>query len=239
MPAPKTMDDLAPPVSGPGGAGRLLLVGRSGSGKTVMLKSLIGTYGSGGSRDHRGAVVVVDVNDALTDLPMPRTERLTDIRPDRRRQPGVVWVPPPEGATYDEWNDLFRTIYMARGPVMLVLDETYAASSTFQRRGFLEALLTRGRARQKGLILGVQRPSQIPLHMIAQTDHVIAFDLPLAEDRRRIAQTIGQKSADGRDIEDRSALPRYRAWAWTPTTPEGAYEIHVDLGDMDGEDDES
>lgn len=199
-----------------------------------MLETLVSTYGRTARPDHRAAVVVVDVNEALTSLDMPRTSRLSDIRPDLKRRPGMVWTPPPEGATFEEWNELFRTVYLAPGPVVLVLDETYAANVTFQRRGFLEALLTRGRARQKGMILGVQRPSQIPLHMLAQADHFVAFDLPLEEDRRRMARTMGEKSSDGRSLDDRAALPRYSAWVLTPalSAPE---EVKIGLDSQDDE----
>lgn len=92
----------------------------------------------------------------------------------------------------------------------VALDELPAGVSESRPLTWLDVLLKRGRELGITTLVATQRPRRVPLDVIAQAEHVFAFDLNQAADVRFMAETIGAYD---------HPRTRHGFWYWTPDMP--------------------
>lgn len=92
--------------------------------------------------------------------------------------------------------------------VYVYIDELYGVFSNANKIDpAWRALWTRGREFEIGVWGGVQRPANIPLVILTESDHFFIFRLTLKEDRERLAEIVGVKVP---------LLPRYAFYYANP-----------------------
>ncbi|PKN80098.1 MAG: hypothetical protein CVU47_09605 [Chloroflexi bacterium HGW-Chloroflexi-9] len=85
------------------------------------------------------------------------------------------------------------------GNVLLVLDDAMGVL-TVDPPYYLNRVITMGRARGVGFMAIVQRTHRIPRVLMTEAEHVVAFELPGAEDVDRLAREAGPALAAARDL---------------------------------------
>jgi hypothetical protein len=90
---------------------------------------------------------------------------------------------------------------------------------------YLTAYMSRGRALGKAAIIVSQAPASIPLTVIRNAERFAIFDLPLDDDRERMAGVVGRYTTEVRngevvrvDLRDRKTLGKFQFWYSGPGT---------------------
>lgn len=167
---------------------RIIGVGRTGSGKTVLAKYIVRNWPS---------LVVYDEKAEIT---LTNAHITSDIRQIANADVGrFVYRPPIEAIANNKarkqlLEDFFRVIYERKNTV-LYIDEIYAVAENAQSFPYwLRAILTRGRSRNIGVIALTQRPAFIPNFFISEAEHIFTFNLSLEQDQTKMAFFIGDQA---------------------------------------------
>ena len=116
----------------------------------------------------------------------------------------------PHTSDIEEFDQVCKLVFV-RGNVTLFLDETtYAIKSAMQLPVWFGNIVRMGRSRNISVIALTQRPSQIPLSIISEAQHIVAFRLSLEGDRKKIAGIVGE------DAMQLNKLPEYHFMAYNP-----------------------
>lgn len=188
--------DLGPATINPGD--RVAIIGRSGTGKSVLLRSLMSRYST---------AVLLDPKRTADFGGWAHLEGARDFGRDwPRHHPRAIARP---GLLEDErtWADaVCRRIYTV-GRCAAGLDELPAGVSESRPLVWLDVLLKRGRELGITTYVATQRPRRIPLDVIAQAEHVFVFDLNNPSDVAFMADTLG--------AYDHPRTP-HGFWYWRP-----------------------
>ena len=111
------------------------------------------------------------------------------------------------------WLDAVAWHVYRHGETAFGLDEVAGVVDASRGSRGLDAVLMQGRELGITAIVCSQRPRRIPPAIISEADHVIAFALAKADDRKAIAEVIG----DYRSPPDRSF--RFVYWSGDLTAP--------------------
>jgi hypothetical protein len=223
---------LAPKVAGKQGADRMFVVGRSGSGKSYLEKALLELYDTGDKTpsEFRAGVVIFDPNGNF-DYPAKVVHSPGDVVPTRQF-PVIKYRPSVRTATAEGWNEALRLLFEAKERILLAIDEFTALEALFGTRkleggNYLTAYMGRGRALGKAAIIVTQAPASIPLTVIRNAERFCIFDLPLDDDRERMAGVVGRYTTevhDGQvvrvDLRDRKSLGKFQFWYYGPPVEE-------------------
>lgn len=197
---------------------RVALVGRTGSGKTYLARLLLANV---------RRLVVVDSKSSLAEwsLEIPSSR---DWRSFERGNPARWRVLHPITDDPQSWYEqLFQRLYLI-GNVTVYIDEAYAVTPVGKQPGaWLSALYTRGRERGISVWAATQRPTWIPLFMLSESDWFFIFRLQMAEDRRRMAQIVGNEVL--RPIPDKHGMYTYHVDQDTPVYRPYAVEKGPDM----------
>jgi len=174
---------------------RLAVLGKTGSGKTTWALKRVW--------EPLSSVVFYDwKNQHAADLNAPVVESLEEVRealfaekPEHRVEK-LVYVPDPFEKSTEKFDQLCELVWR-KGNTHLIADEL---KGVYQEGGGVkpitdhhDAIMTRGRARGIGMTNLSQRPKRIPLESISEAEHVIAFRLNLADDRKRLGEVFGSE----------------------------------------------
>jgi energy-coupling factor transporter ATP-binding protein EcfA2 len=101
-----------------------------------------------------------------------------------------------EGETdevYDDYDALFSWI-LRRGNTVVYIDELYLVMKTARTAPeSLKRLYTQGRTKGITVIAGSQRPREIPIVCMSESENACIFTLQIEEDRKRIAGIFGKE----------------------------------------------
>lgn len=161
---------------------RVAFVGKTGSGKTYAARSLL---------RHSSRLIVFDSKGTVNNDEWRTTDwnrvsawklkRGNDIR---------IRVPHPLDGNYEPY---FKAAYEA-GNCTIYIDEMYGVIGRSTRpEQYLTAVYTRGRELGIGVWAATQRPSWVPLFMLSEADWLFCFRLQMHEDRKRMAELMGEE----------------------------------------------
>lgn len=161
---------------------RVAIIGRSGSGKSVLLRQLMGRYPRAVLLDPKrtadfGGWAVIEGADELR-RQWPRHVARAIVRP---------------ALLEDEraWADaVLRHAYTVTR-CGVGLDEIPAGVTESKPLQWLHVILTRGRELGITTLVATQRPRRIPLPVLTEAEHVIAFDLIDTDDQDFMRRMIG------------------------------------------------
>jgi GTPase SAR1 family protein len=170
---------------------RLLVLGENGTGKSVLLRELLGSgYARSYSFDFKGDFEPIQAHTIV---------RKPDDRGWRDRH--VVYRPRPEFRTPAHVEEVLWWLYNRaqrtydekrhhqREPFILLVDETYL----FGRSHALASIAVAGRALGIGLWCGSQRPRNIPVPVRSEAHRIYLFPLGYTEDEvEALKYTKGQ-----------------------------------------------
>lgn len=121
-------------------------------------------------------------------------EKLSDVM--KVEEPYVIYCPTFEELNADAFNDFFMWVYFNKnksGTVTWVDEVMEVSPSAHQIPTYYKALMTKGRSRRTPVWSLTQRPSDINNIIFSQSTHLYSFDLPLINDRKKVAECTGAK----------------------------------------------
>lgn len=161
---------------------RVLVVGRTGSGKSTLARALF--YGQ------RQLVVVDPKHEEV--LPRSITvwspREFAQVYPQRTTR--VLFRPDPEAVRSDDVDEMLRRV-LRYGRTCVLLHETVDYASPTRILPSLRRAVKTGRSLNVPVISCSQRPIGLHNDIVAESDHVFAFDLGLDGDREKIAGVGG------------------------------------------------
>jgi len=172
---------------------RVLTLGRTGSGKSTLLRQLAHwRYAQG------DLVIVIDPKGEFRVTPddviitEPEGFLRVDLRPKHGKIKPLVYRPEPEFDEPQFYEAVFKWVYQLKNCVVLI-DEVYSVyGGTISNSRNLRALLTRGRSMNIAVYAATQRPRNIPLEILTESEHRFVFRLDLRDDRYRAYETTAR-----------------------------------------------
>lgn len=160
---------------------RAAIVGRTGSGKSVLLRHLLSGYSRAVLLDPKGRA-------AMDGWPVVYgSGELVKRWP---AEPRVVCRP---GAGEDRraWLDRVCWHVYRHGETALGIDEVVGVVDANRRSAGFDACMTQGRELGITGLTCTQRPRGVPPTILSEADHVFVFALNREDDRKAVAETIG------------------------------------------------
>lgn len=163
---------------------RVTIVGRTGSGKSVLARTLLRAYSRAVLVDPKGRAT-------LDDWPIVYgSEAFVASWPGSPR----IIVRLGAGEDRRKWLDAIAWHVFRHGETALNLDDTMGVVSANQGAPGLEACLGQGREIGITGIVCTQRPTRVPPAIMSEADHVFVFTLNRRDDRDTVSETIGDYS---------------------------------------------
>jgi len=216
----------------------MFVVGRSGSGKSYLARALLDLYDDDKRTPaaFRARICVFDPNGTF-DYQGRIVHDPTQVVPSKQ-SPVIIYRPSLNRLAAEDWNEALKRLFQVKGRILLLIDEFTALDTLFGTRrleggNYLTGYMSRGRALGKAAIIVTQAPSSIPLTVIRNAERFAVFDLPLEDDRDRMAGVLGRYTTEERDgkvvrvdLRDRKALGKFQFFYLGPGLDE-AVRIRV------------
>lgn len=163
---------------------RILIAGQTGTGKTYLSRYLTKMF---------PRLIVFDTKDELDDwdtVPFDDEAHEGLLKGESVRARVVPAINIGDEA---EWEAVAEFALVC-GNLTIFIDEGFAifpGAQSYSPRS--RAIWTRGRSLGIGAIMCTQRPSGIPLFTESETEHQFCFYLQKADDRKRMAEYMGEE----------------------------------------------
>lgn len=157
---------------------RVAFIGRTGSGKTYLARSMLSRINRLVVLDPKGSLGGSDWNLSLWENPEDATLEAPEFR---------VRVRTPVDGNWDPY--IWRIMDLRN--VTLYVDEVYGVIEGTRLSDAMRAVITRGREQGIGVWSSTQRPASIPLVFISEADWFFVFQLRLEDDKRRMSSFLG------------------------------------------------
>lgn len=175
---------------------RGVLIGKTGGGKTTLARFLI--------EDPIKPYSVVWNPKNAPSIAKWKEEQLTSLQrvkeSDAHR---IIYTPAPDLAedADNQW-EFFYWIYERRHTRLYIDEATSIKWHGGQVPKPLVAVLNRGRERGVSTLTATQRPSQIPMNVLSESEHYYIFKVLLPQDRQRIEAVTGLSVEEQDDLKD-------------------------------------
>lgn len=168
---------------------RLSLFGRSGSGKTYLGKWFV--------QRSPGRWVILDTKhdpgyDGREWIKRSGLTSIGELMDLWRDYKTVVVRPSARQTNVVTMDGYLEYLHEGLENFGLFIDETYQVTGLNEGPG-LRGLVTRGRAKGQGVIMGSQRPSRLPLFCFTESNAYACMSLSLEADRKKVAEWTGKK----------------------------------------------
>lgn len=160
---------------------RAAIVGRTGSGKSVMLRHLLTRY---------SRAVLVDPKGRASMPGWPVVYGSAEFRKRWPAEPRIV-VRPGAGEERRAWLDAVCWHVYRHGETALGIDEVVGVVDASRRSPGFDACQTQGRELGITMLTCTQRPRGVPPTILSEADHLFIFALNREDDRKAIAETCG------------------------------------------------
>lgn len=177
---------------------RIAVVGKTGSGKSYLARHLVWEpldrviFHDWKAQEHE------DLNAPVLST-LDQVHEALFAESEEERLYKFVYVPEAGEHGLDAWDELCRLVY-EKGDFHLIGDEIKGiyqqGNSVRPVSDHHEKILTRGRSRGVGITNLSQRPKKIPMECMSESEHVFAFRLNLADDRKRLGEIFGSEHED-------------------------------------------
>jgi DNA helicase HerA-like ATPase len=159
-----------------------VILGHTGSGKSVLLRALLAGYSRAILVDPKGRAT-------MADWPVVRgIAQLRDVWPVR--SPRIV-ARVDAGGERRVWADELGALAYRTREVAVGVDEVMSIETANRPLPWLEAVRTEGRELGVTFLACSQRPLRIPLTVLTEADHFFVFQLLGRADRDLVADVIG------------------------------------------------
>lgn len=198
----------------PGETDRAVIVGKTGSGKTVLAQALC---------DAQPYVVVLDTKGTIRWPGYTLVRSLAaamKLRSDRA--PKIIYRPDVHALRdMDDIERFFQWCYM-RGNCCVYVDEVLSIATASTYPFWFAGILTRGRELGTQMYCSTQRPFRCPRLVFSESENAYVFPLPLAQDRQRVEEDCGIA------VEDQDALAKYQfLYARQDDEPRGPFRLQI------------
>lgn len=162
---------------------RVFICGKTGSGKSTLTRYLLMPS------EH---LIVIDGKDSEDTLenwnlePYNREKHLKAIKNHEYCRIRLV-------NNMEDIIEVLNAIYEYGNHILYIDELTATIPPRTKAPAIFTDIWTRGRARNIGAWAGTQRPSQIPLEFISESEHLFIFKLTLENDRKRVSMITGNK----------------------------------------------
>ena len=160
---------------------RVAIVGKTGSGKSVALRSLLGGY---------SRAVLVDPKGRASMDGWPVAYGSADFLRRWPAEPRLIVRLGP-GEDRRGWLDRIAWHVYRHGETAFGVDEVVGVVSPYKPSAGFDAVQTQGRELGITAIVCTQRPKGVPPTILSEADHLLVFALNRRDDRRAIEDTIG------------------------------------------------
>lgn len=160
---------------------RAAIVGRTGSGKSVLLRHLLAGYSRAVLVDPKGRAVMDG---------WPVVYGSADFVRRFPLEPRLV-VRPGAGEDRLAWLDRVCWHVYRHGETALGVDEVIGVVSSSRRSSGFDACMTQGRELGVTGLVCTQRPRGVPPTILSEADHLFVFALNRDDDRKAVAETCG------------------------------------------------
>jgi hypothetical protein len=184
-PAPARRSAAGGPEARIGRGDRVTVFGKTGSGKSTLVRQLLRRYSRAVLVDPKGRASVDDwpivYGSSAFLRAWPATPRI------------VVRTGP--GEDRRKWIDAIMWHVWATGETAVALDETIGVVDANRGSSGVDAVWSQGRELGITAYVCTQRPSKVPPVIVSEAEHVFVFRLNRRDDRDLVADTIGPYNA--------------------------------------------
>lgn len=167
---------------------RVFVCGKTGSGKTTLVKYLLATA---------KRLIVIDGKDGI------RSKwNLEDYKATRENKNLLINHDEYRFRLVNDMSDIIEVLNIvydngnedAPSTIIYIDEVTATIEPKSKTPQIFTDIWTRGRSRKIGAWSNTQRPTNVPLIFLSESEHIFEFTLNLEDDRKRVSQIIGKQA---------------------------------------------
>lgn len=170
------------------------IAGMTGTGKTYFAKTYLAEFPTVGVLDTKGEAML-DIAEGRDPWPQVAKEELTVFESlddlDKVDTPYYIYSPKLDELSEHYYNEFFKYHYFKLDCTVLVDEAMQVSPNGNSIPWWYRGILTRGRSRRVSVWSCTQRPANVSQDIIAQSSHVVMFNLRKHDDRKRISDSTG------------------------------------------------
>ncbi len=178
-------------------ADRVSVVGKTGSGKSVLVKRLLKAMEKEAQKlNFYYPIIILDNKGSPKTFQGfgKRIKKLKDLKPSLAKGLTIIVYSPQEAErNVHYYAGFFEYLYKLNEPMLVYVDEFTLLGKGENIPEYVEKFYKQGRERLQALWGATQNPVYLPHDFLSQADHYFVFDLLNKADRERIASMAGDQ----------------------------------------------